>query len=94
MKVEQNINLGNGHSIEIGAATWDSKDRSVRNRYQTASGGFSPHSSSEVPVGDLVPMIELVAKCDDLSIDQCARIINALSASLLRQTNGSLQGEA
>ena len=85
MKVEQGIDLGKGHSVEIGAATWDAKDRSVRNRYQTASGGFSPHSSSEVPVGDLVPMLELVAKCDELSVAQCARIINALSASILRQ---------
>jgi hypothetical protein len=67
------------------AATWNSKDRSVRNRYQTASGGFSPHSSSEVPVGDLVPMLELVAKYDELSVAQCASIIGTLSASILRQ---------
>ncbi|AUX46996.1 uncharacterized protein SOCE26_085070 [Sorangium cellulosum] len=85
MKVQHAQDLGNGHSIEIGAATWDPSDRSVRNRYQTASGGFSPHSSSEIPVDDLVPLIEFLAKHDELSIEQCAKVINALSVSILRQ---------
>ncbi|MBL8600479.1 MAG: hypothetical protein JNK72_01000 [Myxococcales bacterium] len=87
MKVEQQKTLdGNGHSVEVGAATWDANARSVRNRYTTASGGFSPRSSSEVPMGDLAPMIELVAENDELSVADCARIIKALSESIVRQT--------
>lgn len=86
MNVEKHVDLGDGHSIEVGASTWSSTSRSVRNRYQTASGGFSPRSSSEVPMGDLVPMLTLVAQCDELSIGQCAAIIKALSESIARQS--------
>lgn len=92
MKVEHSTEIVSGHSIEIGAATWNPKDRSVRDRYETASGGFSPRSSSEVPIRDLVAMLEFVAKHDELSITECTKIINALSASILRQCKDTPQG--
>jgi len=53
MKVEKKIELGNGHSIEFGRATWDERSVSIRNRYPTSTGGFSPRSSSEIPIEDV-----------------------------------------
>lgn len=37
-------------------------------------------------MADLLPMIELVAENDELSVADCARIIKAVSDSILRQT--------
>ncbi|MUP40133.1 hypothetical protein [Labilibaculum euxinus] len=53
MKVTKTIELGNGHKIEFGSATWDNKAISIRNRYPTSTGGFSPRSSSEIPIEDI-----------------------------------------
>lgn len=86
MDVEHRCDLGDGHSIEIGNATWNSGDRSVRDRYPTITGGFNPRSSPEVPMNDLVPILKFVAKHDELSVSQCAEIIAALSASILRRS--------
>ncbi|TRX34971.1 hypothetical protein FNW52_12580 [Flavobacterium sp. ZT3R18] len=58
MKVIKTINLGNGHKIEFGEATWDYKTTSIRNRYPTTNGGFSPRSSSEIPIDDIKLLIE------------------------------------
>ena len=70
MDVEYTKPLGNGHSIEIGKSTWDPACRSIRNRYATANGGFSPHSSSEVPTGDMVPMIATAIERKELSANE------------------------
>ena len=53
MKVEKTIDLGDGHKLEFGKSTWDKDTKSVRNRYPTANGGFSPRSSSEIPIHDV-----------------------------------------
>jgi len=53
MKVKKTIELGSGHKIEFGRATWDDKAISIRNRYPTSTGGFSPRSSSEIPIEDI-----------------------------------------
>jgi hypothetical protein len=53
MHVKKVIDLGNDHKIEFGAATWDKNSVSVRNRYPTSTGGFSPRSSSEIPIEDV-----------------------------------------
>lgn len=74
-----------GHVIEIGQATWDSDETSVRNRYPTSNGGFSPRSSSELPIRDLRGIIETVAKEDRLEPKDIAAMISALSASLERK---------
>jgi hypothetical protein len=86
MKVEKARDLDGSHRIEVGAATWDANARSVRNRFDTPSGHFNLASSSEVPIGDLVPMLELVADHDELSVGQCARIIEVLSTSIRRRS--------
>jgi len=57
MKVEKKIELGNGHSIEFGKATWDESSVSIRNRYPTSTGGFSPRSSSEIPIEDVKTIV-------------------------------------
>ena len=65
MKVEKSIDLGSGHKIEIGSSSWDDSKKSIRNRYPTSTGGFSPHSSSELPVED-ISIITLEAIKNDL----------------------------
>jgi hypothetical protein len=85
MNVQQQLNLGGGHVIEIGEATWDPSHHSIRNRYPTATGGFRPHSSSEVPMCDLAPMVTFAAQHDQLSASECAEIIMELAASIKRQ---------
>lgn len=84
MDVEHDKDLGGGHRIEIGNSTWDNGERSVRDRWPTVTGGFNPRSSSEVPMKSLVPMLEFVAEHDELSIVECASIIEALAASIRR----------
>ena len=78
--------LSHGHTVEIGAASWNPEDTSVRNRYTAAHAGLNPHCSSEVPVNDLVPMLQFVAQHNVLSIVQCAEIMESLAASIRRQT--------
>jgi hypothetical protein len=74
-----------GHTIEIGKATWDDQETSVRNRYPTKTGGFSPRSSSEIPLGDVKEIVSVVADNDLLDPKVLADMIGALSDSLSRQ---------
>ena len=85
MNVNDVVNLGDGHLIEIGDATWDESSISVRNRYPTSNGGFSPRSSSEIPLGDVEHIVRAVGERDLLEIAECARIIEVLSASISRR---------
>jgi hypothetical protein len=86
MNVQHTFNLGAGHSIEIGESTWDPQNaRSIRDRWPTATGGFNPRSSSEVPIESLVPMLKFAAQHDELSAAECAEIIEDLAASIKRQ---------
>ena len=74
-----------GQTIEIGKATWDDQETSVRNRYPTKTGGFSPRSSSEIPLGDVKEIVSVVADNDLLDPKVLADMIGALSDSLSRQ---------
>lgn len=85
MLVHEKIELGVGHSIEFGGATWDGNEASVRNRYLTADGKFSPHSSSELSLDDLTILIVESAARDIFKIPSIARMLTALSASISRQ---------
>lgn len=85
MEVDDVVDLGGGHTIEFGRATWNRDDRSVRNRYPTSTGGFSPRSSSEIPVHDFEPLIVESARRDVFSVDAAERMIAALSNSIGRQ---------
>jgi hypothetical protein len=73
------------HSIEIGQSSWDPQEMSIRSRYDGATGRFSPHGSSELPLYDLQPLMASAAQHDLLSPNECAAIIHALSDSIRRQ---------
>ena len=83
MKVEETADLGDGHTIEFGRATWDEERPSVRNRYETSTGGFSPHSSSEIPLGDVKLIVEETAKQGLFSPEDARRMIVALTDALV-----------
>jgi hypothetical protein len=87
MNVQYTLPLNGGHSIEIGDSTWQNGvERSIRDRWPANSpSGFSPHSSSEVPMASLVPMLTFAAQHDELSAADCAEIITHLAASIKRQ---------
>lgn len=86
MIVHHVLPLGGGHSIEIGNSTWDDAARSIRDRYDDpTTGHFNPHSSSEIPMDDLVLLSTFAAKHDELSASQCAEIIMTLADSIKRQ---------
>ena len=85
MQVQHTLPAGPGHSIELGVATWDNGERSIRDRWSTKSGGFSNTQSSEVPIASLVPMLTFAAQHDELTAAECADIIGALAASIKRQ---------
>lgn len=86
MNVKHSMPLGGGHSIEIGEFTWNPQgERSIRDRWTTPAGGFSPRQSSEVPMASLVPMLTFAAQHDELTAAECADIIAALAASIKRQ---------
>jgi hypothetical protein len=86
MNVQHTQNLGGSHLIEIGQATWDPQNaRSIRDRWPTTTGGFSPRSSREVPIESLVPMLTFAAQHDELTAAECAEIIAALAGSIKRQ---------
>ena len=88
MKVQDTIDLGDGHLIEIGDASWDGSQTSVRNRYPTSNGGFGPRSSGEIALGDLPAIVTTVAQRDLLDVATITSLIAALTASRDR-LNGS-----
>ena len=85
MKVTDSVVLDERHSIEFGQATWDENDISVRDRWATASGGFSPRSSSEIPLHSIPDIMIETANRDLLDVPTTARIIEALAASIARR---------
>ncbi len=78
-------NISASHSIEIGQSSWDPKEISIRSRYDGATGRFSPHGSSELPLYDLQPLMESAAKFDLLNANECTAIIQFLADSIIRQ---------
>ncbi len=86
MNVSKTKNLGGGHEIEIGQATWDNTQTSIRNRYPTSTGGFSPRSSSELPIDDIPELVTVAADEDLLKPNILAEMIIRISESIKRQT--------
>lgn len=86
MNVHHTIDLGEGHLIEIGDATWDPAKKSIRNCYSTTEGGSSSQSSSEIPLKDLAPMLRAVADCDLMDVATAAELIKSLAASVARRS--------
>ena len=74
------------HQIEIGGASWDPSELSIRRRYDNPdSGKFSPHGSSELPLYALNDLIRVASENDLLDPDSCYAMIQSLAASLARQ---------
>ncbi len=86
MKVERAKDLGEGHLLESGRATWDDSQTSIRNRYPTKNDGFNPHSSSEIPLVDISELAIFAAEQDLLNQTELIQILSAVSASLVRQS--------
>lgn len=79
--------INHRHSFEVGQSSWDPAETSIRCRYDgAATGRFSPHGSSELPLHDLQPLMEVAAQHDLLDVAECAAIIQVLAASIQRQT--------
>jgi hypothetical protein len=85
MNVHQTIDLGNGHLIEFGDATWDSNQTSVRDRYPTSTGGFSPRSSSETPIRDIARLAVETLGQNLMTTEEATRLIQAAQDFLGRQ---------
>ena len=85
MKVTKTKDLGGGHLIESGCATWDETEPSIRDRFPTRNGGFNPHSSSEIPLGDVAELVIFAADEDLLEPKELAGILCAVSAALQRK---------
>lgn len=85
MRVERTKDLGEGHLLESGWATWDDSQTSIRNRYPTKNGGFNPHSSSEIPLDDISELAVFAAEQDLLNPKELLEIICSASASLSRK---------
>jgi hypothetical protein len=84
MEVEWTVDLGEGHRIEGGRPSWGGKTRSIRDRYPTRNGGFSPRSSSEIPMGDVELLVTCASQHGELSNIQRARIIRQLAADMTK----------
>lgn len=85
MRVTDSVQIDERHSIEFGHSTWDDTSTSVRDRWVTSSGGFSPRSSSELPLSSIPDIIIETAKRDLLDVQATALIIEALAASIARR---------
>lgn len=93
MQVQHRVQLDERHSVEFGLSTWDEACLSVRNRYDRADGGFSPHGSSELPLDDLPLLIIEASRRQLFDVASIARMIVALAASLPSQSPDASQSE-
>ena len=86
MKAQETIDLGDGHQIEIGKATWDETQTSVRNRYLDSTQNVNSRRSSEIALADLSPIFKVIAERDLLDVATTTELIQTLAASLARRT--------
>ncbi len=84
MNVPETIDLGNGHLIEIGNASWDDAQTSIRNRYPN-SNGEKTSCTSEIPLTDLESIVVAVVHRDLLDVGTTVRLIEKLTVSLARR---------
>ena len=90
MQVQDSISFEDfpGYSIEWGNATWteeeqdDDKERSIRNRYSRADGGFNQAGSSEVPWADFLRMITESIRRGHFNRDELAKMLVNINSRL------------
>ena len=85
----RSVTLAPNHSIEVGRATWNQSETSIRNRYDQANGRINVRASSELPLPDLEPVMQAAAQNDLLDCATCARIIQAFAASIERRARAA-----
>ena len=87
--------IDENHHIEIGGASWDPTETSIRRRYDNpVSGKFSPHGSSELPLYALNDLIRVACENDILDAESCSLMIQNLAASLARQARRRQAGQS
>lgn len=89
MIVRHRVPQGSRHSIEIGQATWDPRQTSIRNRYDQSSGRFNLRGSSELRLADVELIVTVGAGLDLWPPSVLARMIQALAASTQRQASAA-----
>lgn len=82
MNVKEKTQVKNNHSIEWGEATWNSNDKSIRNRYDTKSGKFNKAGSGEIPWEDFKTMISESIKRGQFTNSELSGILNSISDKL------------
>ncbi len=82
MKVLFKTQITDLHSIEIGNATWDNNEISIRNRYDLPTGKFSPRGSSEIPILDIRKLVGYACTQNALSVDDLLSIIKHATESI------------
>ena len=70
------------HSIEWGDGSWPGGSRSIRNRYDTASGRFNKAASGEIPWDNFKQMISESIQRGQLSNAELADIMKEISDKL------------
>ena len=81
------IIIDSEHSIEIGGASWDPAELSIRRRKDT-NGRFDVHSSSEISINGHVNISELLIEClkhDLVLLPAMTDILNEILDSAKRQ---------
>lgn len=91
MDVRETIRIDRRHSIEIGVASWSDHEIAVRNRYDNARGKFLPRSSSELPLRDVVRVVEAILRRNLLEIGDALTIMDSALASVRHQTNHAVR---
>lgn len=79
----------NGHILELGKATWNEDDTSVRNRYPTKSGGFNPRSSSEIPLHDIIDIVKFIAESQYFTPSDCIKIAKIMLCAAIVQVKNA-----
>ena len=82
MDVKEKTPVVNNHSIEWGDATWDSNEKSIRNRYNTSEGKFNKAGSGEIPWEDFKLMISESIQRGHFSNKELSDILKDISEKL------------
>lgn len=81
----ETINLGKGRYLEIGPASWDAAQTSIRCTHAVGLNGTNP-IAIEVSLTDLRAMVEAAARRDLIGAGKAALLIEDFALSIARQT--------
>lgn len=82
MNVHETTAIQGNHCIEWGDSTWDENEKSIRNRYNTATGQFNYRGSGEIPWDDFKMMIQESIKRGKFTNVELSDILNEISNHL------------